>query len=500
MPILVFLWSEFILLLWWAAQWPADLSYDSMSYVRHVTTGPWDQSHSVVYDAMILMSLTLTNNVWLLTLVQTLVWSAVLAYFASAVRDWGVRGRWAAIPALVLPLLPSFGAFASTIWKDVPFAICEVMLAATLLKLVRVWRIPPKVKEGSSEPVAKQPIPWRLLAAVGVELLGLAVFRNNGAVMVLVITIVLGIVMRGLRIRLITLGAAAIAIYLLANTVIYPAAGIARGNQQAGTYVTLYGDIAVVYSEAPGSFTASDKALMRKVAPLATWKAANNCYASDNLYQGKHFHYANAAKYEPQMIKLWLRVLKRTPVAVAKTRLCRSSVAWNPFDASSKKGVLAWVPLAVPADLYGFNRYVPADVVSALQTQPLSHRLADVRRTVIQKTASEPWHALVWRGALWSYVCYICLFIASRRMRNWRLLTVGVVCLANQLMVMLANPSQLFRYMAGPIFIGVLIVPIVLARRPAPEVADAIDSGPDQHEIGERSGADDASDDARVAG
>ena len=521
LPILVFVWSQAILLLWWAGQFPGDLSYDSMTYVRHVTSGPWDQSHSVVYDSFVLLSLTLVHSVWLLTLAQTVVCSIAFAYFASVVRDWGVRAPWAALPAVVMPLLPSIGSFTTTVWKDVPFALSMVFLAATLLQLFRVWRIPPKTKKRSGkgsgnedtdqqasaeqasaehapaehapaqqapaqqaaaevpEPpaVPAQRIPNRLLIAVLVEFLGLAFFRNNGAVMVLVITVVLAFVIRGLRLRIIALGAATIAAFVLATSVIYPAAGISRGNQQAATYVTLYGDIAVVYSKAPRTFTKSDKALMRKVAPLHLWRSSNNCYRSDDLYQGKGFNYKNAADLEPKMIRLWLRMLKRTPVAVIKTRLCRSSVAWNPFDASSKKGALFGTPLAVPSDLYGFGRFLSPHVMREMQQRPLSHGLARFLRSWNSHTSAEPWHALIWRAALWSYIAYLCLFVAARRVRNYRLLAVGVVCLANQLMVMLANPSQLYRYMAGPLFIGMLIVPIALARRPEP-AGEAVEAKP----------------------
>jgi hypothetical protein len=476
MPLLVYLWSQLILIVWWAAYWPALMSYDSLSYVTHVTVGPWIANHSVVYDTMVLVSLKLCDSVWLLTLVQTVAYSAAIAYFAVAVRAWGVRGRWVAIPALVLPLIPSYGAFVVTMWKDVPFALCELLVAASMLDLIRVWRVPPKkgkdspeIAEGAEPPGKPRP-PWKLLAAIGAELLGMAVFRLDGFPMIVVIVIVAVVALRGLRIRLIAVGAAAIAVFAIANTVIYPAAGI-KTPPRALTYVTLYGDIAVVYSKAPHTFTRSDKVLMRQVAPLSTWRSSNNCYSSDSLYQGRGFNYQNAAKMESKMLKLWFRVLKRTPVAMVKTRLCRGSVAWNPFSASSKRGALAGTPIAVPHDLYNFVRLLPPDLVHHLRHQPLSYRLSKFITSYRLHTSDEPWKTLLWRGALWSYIAYICLVVAGWRLRNWRLLAVSGVCLGNQLMVTAVNPSQLYRYIVAPIFIGILLLPIVLVPRKQPDEA-----------------------------
>jgi hypothetical protein len=86
---------------------------------------------------------------------------------------------------------------------------------------------------------------------------------------------------------------------------------------------------------------------------------------------------------------------------------------------------------------------------------------------------------LAWRGATWSYLAYLSLILYARRRRDLAVLGLGAVILANQLNVTLNNPGQLVRYMAGPLILGVLLLPLAFARaRPsitsstAPKAAD----------------------------
>jgi hypothetical protein len=71
------------------------------------------------------------------------------------------------------------------------------------------------------------------------------------------------------------------------------------------------------------------------------------------------------------------------------------------------------------------------------------------------------------------------LILYARRRRDLAVLGLGAAILANQLNVTLNNPGQLARYMAGPLILGILLLPLAFARpRPpimtktAPQAAD----------------------------
>jgi hypothetical protein len=469
-PIAVFAWAQLVLLGWWAGQWPGLLSADSVRYVIHVTSGPWTADHSVLYDAAVLVSLKLTRNVGLLTLAQTTAAAAVIAYTVASLRAVGVRGRWAAIPACLLPLLPSFGAFIATVWKDVPFALCEVLVAATTLRLFA----------HRSTTTAYRQVPRRLLVALGAELLGLTLFRNDGFLLVLVIAVVLAVALTGLRVIALGLGALAILLSFGAQAFVYPAVGIKPASSSL-SYGLFDADIALVYSQEPDTFTPSDVALLSKVGPLTAWAGANNCYNSDRLFRSKGFSLDKADVYHKQLFALWWRVLERSPVAVVQGRFCRGSVAWSVVPPPVDKAIFGRVVAQVPANLYGSaSRSIPADIRQNLATKPLNDTLGELTHTLRAETDTTAYQPLMWRGASWCYIAYLVLLVAALRLRRWDLLAVGAASLANQLTVLGANPAQLYRYMVGPIFVGILLLALLAVRRPAAVPGSAAAEGPQE--------------------
>lgn len=452
MPLVVYVEAQIVLLLWWAGQRPGLLSPDSVRYVIHVTTGPWTADHSVLYDAAVLLSLKVAHSVQLVTLAQTTLYAALLAYFAASVRAMGVPGRWAALPALVLPFLPTFGAFVATLWKDVPFAAAELFLVATILRLLVRRRRP----DGGPT--------WPLLASLFVGLLGVVLFRNNGFLMVPIITAIVAVALPGLRLKVLSIGLAAVAAFYLASRIVYPAAHIVPANSSL-SYGVFYGDIAYAYRVAPASFTAADTALMAKEASLAQWRAGGRtCYTSDPLFT-KRFDLATADANRAALAKLWLRVAQRTPGVLASSRLCRADIAWNVRPPTGAE-VMHGLALAVPKTLYHpQDSLVLPEVARNLQPHPVPVGLGDLAARLRTDVEARPWQWLIYRGGTWCYAAYLGLLVAAYRLGRRDVLAAGAVSLANQLVVLMANPAQLYRYMVGPIFIGMLLLPLVGVRR-----------------------------------
>ena len=474
LPIAVFGWVQLLLLGWWAGQWPGLLSADSVRYVIHVTGGPWTADHSVLYDAAVLASIKLTGNVWLLTLVQTTAAAASVAYAVASLRAIGVPGRWGALAGCALPLLPSFGAFVGTVWKDVPFALCEVLITATTLRLLA----------HRSATTGYRQVPRRLLVALGLELLGLCLFRNDGFLLVLVIAVVLALALKGLRLAPLGLGALAILLSFAGHAFVYPAVGVKPANSSLA-YGLFDADIALAYAQAPSTFTASDRELLQKVAPLSVWGAVDNCYTSDPLFRNRGFSLQKADQYHQELFRLWWRVLERTPVTVVRGRLCRSSVAWNVLPPPSDKARFGRVVVEVPSNLYGVKSpSIPDDVLQDLHPRPLNDFLGEFTQTLRAETDTTGYQWWMWRGATWCYIAYLVLLVAALRLRRWDLLAAGCAALANQLTVLAANPAQLYRYMVGPIFVGILLVPLLAARRPKPAVTAGPPAGPGRESAG----------------
>ncbi len=108
---------------------------------------------------------------------------------------------------------------------------------------------------------------------------------------------------------------------------------------------------------------------------------------------------------------------------------------------------------------------------SALRAEPLSSGLNVAGNFLwnVSRTPQLQW--LLWRGPFWCYLSYLMLFAVARARRNWALLALGAIIAAQQLGVMVDIPAQLYRYMISPIFIGIMLIPLFLARKRPPPVA-----------------------------
>ena len=462
LPLATYLACQVIFLFWWAAFYPALMSYDSVTYVLHVTTGPWVASHSVLYDSMVWLSLHTTGDLAALALAQTVAMSVALAYTVAAFRRLGVPGRWTAVAAVIAAALPSTGTFIVYIWKDVPFSICAYLTVPTLAHLVSL--------RGSPE--------WRrdrrvrlLIVALGLELLGVCLFRLNGFLIVLIAACALVCLLPGIRVRLSAAAAAAICLTFVLNLYVYPAVGIQRPPSYL-VYFTEYSDIGVAYTAAPWTFTAADTQLMARVAPLPAWKAAATCYGSDPTTRIPGFT-AHAAKLSGQLMSLWFRVLRRSPNLILSARICRGSIAWSLFSGPARElAALTTGANVISSDLWGLDslrdvRDNPYRHIMA--TRPLSGSLNSLARFLWAASTTPQLQWILWRAAFWCYVSYLAVFVFARRRRNWALLSMASIVVGQQLGVMADIPEQLFRYMVSSIFIGIMVVPLLFAgKRTAP--------------------------------
>ncbi|MGC9377775.1 hypothetical protein [Streptomyces sp. MH13] len=460
LPLAVYATTQFLFLLWWAAFFPGALSYDSITYIWHVTTGPWLSNHSVVYDSLVWVSLNTTGDVWLLPLAQIVAMSAVLSYCSVTLREWGVRQRWAAIAASVPALAPPTAVFVIFVWKDVPFVIGGILVFGAAGRLA--------ARRARGRQAVRDKAFYRTVGLLFLGFLVLAVFRNNGLLVAVVAAPVLLIALPSMRRWVLAATAVPVMIMMLLTGVVYPAAGLKTPPKDA-VYAFFYADIAVAYKEHPGYFTKEDKALMADIAPLSHWKGrAGNCYNADWAME-KPMNRPEAARRNDELMALWMRVLKRTPDEVIGARVCRAHIAWAVFPGP--KELRADTLLSDPRTSKTLFSYLKwnedikqSEYLPKLKIRPLSEPLHKVADFSWRAFKVPQLHWLLFRGAIWCYATYAIVLLLRRRTKAKGLGALLAVTLGLQLTVLAANPAPLWRYMIGPIFIGVMILPLLWAK------------------------------------
>jgi len=452
--------TQAVLLFWWVGFYPGTLSFDSVAYVWQVSTGNWTTQHSTLYNGLVWLSLRATGQLAVLTLAQTVVLAAGLAYAVVGLRRVGAPGRWVFVAAVAVVCVPMVGTFAVYVSKDVPFALTMVWLLGTVARIVAV------------RPAIHYGLWWTLFA----ELALLGLFRQNGFAVIAVTGVVLALVLSGQRLRVLVCAGAAVAVGLAANLLLFPALGVRPAGPEL-VWGPAYSDIAVAYAQRPSDFTPSDLAVLRTVAPLSYWRTTANCYNADDTVQFSDPSFSiNAARaHAGELAALWTRLVKRMPDEIASARLCRGSIAWNPFPGPAR-GRTVKIPIAGVTSYFDFplSRLDASPDKGAIRLDPVSptaHRLGVWLRK-LSDTRQFEWFA--WRGATWSYLAYLSLILYAHRRRDLAILGLGAVIMANQLNVTLNNPGQLARYMAGPLILGVLLLPLAFARpRPSIPLASA---------------------------
>ena len=460
-----------LFLVHWAAFYPALLSPDSVTYVWQVSTGNWWSDHSVAYDGLVWLSLQATGNVAALTLLQTLLASLLMADTAVSMHRIGVRARWTVAASVLVVLLPSTGTFMVFVWKDVPYVLGAVLVFSGCLRLAEAVRSG-RLRKGGDR-AAATPALWRLTVGFTAVL----VFRNNGYPAILVVVAGVLLLVPGARIRVLVAGVATIVAALVLTLFVYPAVGVRLPHEDAVIALNV-ADIAYAYKESPQTFTAADLKAMTAVAPLSHWRGrAANCWDADWAMVPPMNRPAVAATGS-DLLALWGRVLRRTPLDVVDARLCRSQIAWGvvqgPASVAGQTNIKApfvtnamrhWTYDHANWTYHGSNiRQSPYWRILQKQ-RPLSDTLNRWERHYYTSSEQPALQWIVWRGATWAYLLYALVLRLAwvRRSKVW--LVVLLPSLSLQLTVIAANPAQVWRYMAGPLVIGVLALPLATITR-----------------------------------
>jgi hypothetical protein len=461
--------TQAVLLFWWLAFYPGLTSYDSVAYVWQATTDNWMTNHSVIYTGLVWLSIQAVGGLGLLSLAQTVAAAIGLAYAVTGLRALGVPGKWLAIAAMIVPALPPLGTFLVFIWKDVPFVILQIFMVGTLARIVLRKRTPGP-RRWMRDPAMRGLLLWLF-----VEFALMALFRQNGFLMVVVAGFAAALVLSGIRFWLAGLGLVAAALSLLLNLVVFPWMGAAPAKSDL-LLGPAYADIAVAYHERPKEFTPRDLSVMSRVAPLTFWSDSANCYTSDTTTTGE-FNRDAAQANDGELFALWLRLLKRMPDTVFDARFCRGAIAWDISAGPDRIGTVL-TPITGSLNLHGFGRRMDGNAYrSAIFLDPPVPALHTAAEWLRKASDLDTFKWLLWRGATWCYLGYLAVALFMRRRREVAVLALATVALSNQLPVLINNPAQLVRYMMGPIYVGILLLPLLWAGRQQPVTETAAATG-----------------------
>ena len=150
---------------------PASLTTDSLQQLGEIISGIYTDHHPFWHTQLIRLAVTasgdLQRGITLFAVMQCVLTALAAVYGLSAMRDMGVPAGVLRITAAAHVLLPYHFVFASTIWKDVPYAAAMLVCCASLLRILGLCGLRAAAKD-------------RLLFAAGAA--GVCLLRSNGRI------------------------------------------------------------------------------------------------------------------------------------------------------------------------------------------------------------------------------------------------------------------------------------------------------------------------------
>ncbi|WP_037605603.1 hypothetical protein [Streptacidiphilus rugosus] len=447
--------SFLLAFVWWAAYYPGLMSFDSYTYTWESTTGHWINDHSIPYITCVWLTLNITGTYALLTFCQIVAAALATGYLAAGLRKFRIRKRWIVGSVVLCGVLPPTGDFFVFVWKDVPFVLGALVAAAAVTHLVGDALKRPR---STRRAVPGRRRDW---LAFGGGMLLLCLARNNGFLTVVLIGLVLLACLPWQWRRIAPLTVVPVLFYFFLANVIYPAVGV-QPQVNNSAYSFFYADVAYAYGKNPSMFDQDQLAAMEAVAPLKQWKDAG-CWDTDLLTQ-KNFSMTAAAAHQDELMSTFTMVLKKAPQYVADAHLCRAHNAWAVFP---DHGIfMAPVTYTGPFhdSLISHPELKDSPFYSAFHSAPLSttlHRAGDWWFGV-SRTPQLQW--ILWGGAVWCYITYFFVVRLTRRVWRREILAIAATTAGLQLTVLAGTPAPLYRYMAAPTTLGVLLLPLASSK------------------------------------
>jgi hypothetical protein len=199
------------------------------------------------------------------------------------------------------------------------------------------------------------------------------------------------------------------------------------------------------------------------VTDRATWPYS--CGSVDATIFNPAFDRSVAAAHSSELRDAWLDLARSHPVTEFRHLACVSSLVWL-MDESGQPPLYEFGVNVYPID--GQLNWVQNG--SGLEEASMTPRLAI---SIGEWLEGAKKFNILWRPAGWLYLLLFATWVASRRMRDWRIATLCIPILAHSAVLALANVAQDVRYQLPVFIISLACVPALLVSRPGSSTAPA---------------------------
>jgi hypothetical protein len=411
------------------AYWPAQMSPDSITQWNQLVSGRYDDSHPVLSTLFYAIPYGIYPSPAMLMVFQATLFAWVGAMAVSEAMAWGLSRRMAWVAAFAFPLFPPNFLLASTMWKDVSFAMALLLMTVLAARQVRLRFT---LSDGT----------LLALTIVGMLVVGL---RHNGLLITPPFFLLLLCLARGkvARIKVGLALAAQLIAFVMLKTVVLSALGASGIGAHYKAIYALH--VLGAMKQADVQWEPQEKRLLEQTLPEEDWQRDYRCENIVPLFWSSNISYKFLAHNQAELNVLALKSIVRHPLVFLKHQLCLSGLVWRIGTNENE-----WLTLS-PLVIYDMPLTRELGIKEDSKIPWLKQRVSAVHENILAKENT------LLRPALYVFLgLFALVMLVVRRGKAVMLIAVPLVFNCLGLLIMIG--SQDYRYMWPSVLASLFII------------------------------------------
>lgn len=431
----IFLWSLVIIFICWLpyfiVYYPGIITGDSLSELNMILGNKAVTDHHTVihfifmfipYKIGYLISGNVNFSVGLISLVQMLVMASIFAYSISFLSKRNVNKYLLIAVLLFYAIVPVFGFYSITMWKDIIFSGMVLLLVLELIKLL----------ERKNDITFKNSFSFIIISLLTIF------FRNNAIYMYFILALVTLIIFRKKLKVIVPMLIIVFAVFFVVKGPIYNYFGIRTSKSSEYIAIPLQQIGRMAYKGV--EFTSEEKELINELIPLKILRKSYNAEIVDSIKFNDNYNAEAFEENKIEYLKLWV------------------SLCFKHFDIATEAYLTSTLGYYYPnVDYWVTTAKIDENDIGVHTSSFVPDNIRDEITKLGTRTL--PIIGNTWCIALAFWLILLSAYIAVKRYRTKSILYVYVPILGIWLTMMVATPVFAeFRY----IFSAFTCLPILL--------------------------------------
>ena len=446
-----------IFMIWQRAFSPAIMSNDSFNYIS--SSYLVGRSFLYVFINNIILKIAPAKpgvGVQLIVIAQILSFSCLLSTVLMYFHKRWIKFKWIVVTAIVLPLIPSLGLHAVTIWADLMVGMCMLWVAYTTVRVIDEIVINNTASKNEQA---------SLYIQLCVSLIFMYFGKANTTIVYLAAVLSLGIlfILKKQWKLLLTVGLSAVLVLLIR----YPGHAVLGaerwGHLDAHKYYAGIHDMQATYYNG-GNFSEKKLALLKHYIPNIDDLMEK--FTPDDV---KYADWDNRQELIDEMtdkefVSMYADTFIKNPWKMFRSMLHRNRLYWD-IDAKRQIGCVNITGVTIPV-----RGYAATEEYIKLGTEIASYQhqgtLTDIMRSYMRTMNAPVFTTFVWRIGIWTALILISITTLIYKKRTIWIVTY-IPVFVYFVTLLLTNGWTDYRYGLPIFFVGMFAPTALLLLTPS---------------------------------